>query len=84
LEELYLESDEEGNDIAVVQTAFEDFGKMQKALEDLGVEMKSAKLERVSLSTIPISEEQAADVFKLIDKLEEDDDVQAVYHNMAE
>lgn len=84
LEELYLESDEEGNDIAVVQTAFEDFGKMQKALEDLGFEMKSAKLERIALSTTPISEEQAADVLKLIDKLEEDDDVQAVYHNMAE
>ncbi|MBB5636335.1 YebC/PmpR family DNA-binding regulatory protein [Pedobacter cryoconitis] len=84
LEELYLESDEEGNDIAVVQTAFEDFGKMQKALEDLGFEMKSAKLERIAMSTTPISEEQAVDVFKLIDKLEEDDDVQAVYHNMAE
>lgn len=84
LEELYLESDEEGNDIAVVQTAFEDFGKMQKALEDLGFEMKSAKLERIALSTTPISEEQAADVLKLIDKLEEDDDVQAVYHNMTE
>ena len=84
MEELYLEADEEGNDIAVVQTAFEDFGKMQKALEDAGVEMKSAKLERISQSTTPITEEQAVDVFKLIDKLEEDDDVQAVYHNMAE
>ncbi|WP_276090739.1 YebC/PmpR family DNA-binding transcriptional regulator [Pedobacter sp. JY14-1] len=84
LEELYLEADEEGNDVAVVQTAFEDFGRMQKALEDLGVEMKSAKLERISLSTTAVTEEQAADVLKLIDKLEEDDDVQAVYHNMAE
>ena len=84
LEELYLEADEEGNDIAVVQTAFEDFGKMQKALEDTGLEMKSAKLERISQSTTPITEEQAVDVFKLIDKLEEDDDVQDVYHNMAD
>ncbi|WP_432710499.1 YebC/PmpR family DNA-binding transcriptional regulator [Pedobacter sp.] len=84
LEELYLEADEEGNDIAVVQTAFEDFGKMQKALEDLGVEMKSAKLERIALSTKSVTEEEAADVFKLIDKLEEDDDVQAVYHNMED
>lgn len=84
LEELYLEADEEGNEIAVVQTAFEDFGKMQKALEDLGFEMKSAKLERISLSTVAVTEEQAADVIKLIDKLDEDDDVQAVYHNMEE
>jgi transcriptional/translational regulatory protein YebC/TACO1 len=57
---------------------------MQKELEDLGFEMKSAKLERISLTTVPITEEQAVDVLKLIDKLEEDDDVQAVYHNMAE
>jgi YebC/PmpR family DNA-binding regulatory protein len=84
LEDLYIEADEEGNDIGVIHTAFEDFGKMQKALEEKGFEMKSAKLERVALSHTEVSEEQAADVFKLIDKLEEDDDVQAVYHNMAE
>jgi transcriptional/translational regulatory protein YebC/TACO1 len=57
---------------------------MQKALEEKGFEMKSAKLERIALSHTEVTEEQAADVFKLIDKLEEDDDVQAVYHNMAE
>ncbi|MBE8713983.1 YebC/PmpR family DNA-binding transcriptional regulator [Sphingobacterium hungaricum] len=82
LEELYIESDEEGNDIAVVQTSFEDFGNMQKLLEEKGIEVSSAKLERITLSTTPLSEEQAADVLKLIDKIEEDDDVQAVYHNM--
>ena len=82
LEELYIESDEEGQDIVVVQTSFEDFGNMQKLLEEKGIEVKSAKLERITLSTTPLSEEQAADVFKLIDKIEEDDDVQAVYHNM--
>lgn len=84
LEDLYIEADEEGNDIGVIHTAFEDFGKMQKALEEKGFEMKSAKLERVALSHTEVTEEQAVDVFKLIDKLEEDDDVQAVYHNMAE
>lgn len=84
LEDLYIEADEEGNDIGVIHTTFEDFGKMQKALEEKGFEMKSAKLERVALSHTEVTEEQAADVFKLIDKLEEDDDVQAVYHNMAE
>jgi YebC/PmpR family DNA-binding regulatory protein len=83
LEDLFLEADEEGNDVAVLHTAFEDFGKMQKALEQKGIEVKSAKLERVTLSTAEVSDEQAADVLKLIDKLEEDDDVQAVYHNMA-
>ncbi|WP_207424066.1 YebC/PmpR family DNA-binding transcriptional regulator [Desertivirga brevis] len=83
LEDLFVEDDEEGNDIAVIHTPFEDFGKMQKALEEKGIEVKSAKLERVTLSTAEVSEEQAVDVLKLIDKLEEDDDVQAVYHNMA-
>src|SRR5690554_1667415 len=82
LEELYIEDDEDGNDIVVVQTSFEDFGNMQKLLEAKGLEV-IAKLERITLSTKEISEEDAADVLKLIDKIEEDDDVQAVYHNMA-
>ncbi|MEH6304469.1 YebC/PmpR family DNA-binding transcriptional regulator [Olivibacter sp. CPCC 100613] len=83
LEELYVEADEEGNDIAVVQTSFEDFGNMQKLLEEKGIEVKSAKLERINLSTTEVSEEASAEVMKLIDKIEEDDDVQAVYHNMV-
>jgi YebC/PmpR family DNA-binding regulatory protein len=84
LEDLFVEADENGSDIAVIHTAFEDFGKMQKALEEAGIEVKSAKLERVPQSFHEVTEEQVADVMKLIDKLEEDDDVQAVYHNMAE
>lgn len=83
LTEIYVEEGEEGKDIAVIHTAFEDFGKMQKALEEKDIEVISAKLERVPLSTTDVTEEQAADVLKLVDKLEEDDDVQAVYHNMG-
>ena len=83
LEEVYVEEGEEEKDVAVIHTAFEDFGKMQKALEEKGIEVISAKLERVAQSTTEVNEEQAADVLKLIDKLEEDDDVQAVYHNMG-
>ncbi len=84
LEDLYVEEDAEGNDVGVIHTSFEDFGKMQKALEENGLEVISAQLERVAMSTAEVSEEQSVDVLKLIDKLEEDDDVQAVYHNMAE
>jgi YebC/PmpR family DNA-binding regulatory protein len=84
LEDIFVEADEEGNDIAVLHTAFEDFGKMQKALEEMGIEVRSAKLERIGQSFKDVTEEQAVDVLKLIDRLEEDDDVQAVYHNMAE
>src|ERR1700761_140681 len=84
LEDLFVEADEEGNDIAVIHTAFEDFGKMQKTLEELGIETRSAKLERIPQSFHEVTEDQVPDVLKLIDKLEEDDDVQAVYHNMEE
>jgi transcriptional/translational regulatory protein YebC/TACO1 len=83
LQEIYVEEGEEGKDVAVIHTAFEDFGKMQKALEEKAIEVISAKLERVAQSTAEVNEEQAADVLKLVDKLEEDDDVQAVYHNMG-
>lgn len=82
LEELYVEPDEEGNDTVVIQTSFDDFGNMQRLLEEKGIEVKSAKLERIALSHTTLTEEQAADVLKMIDKIEEDDDVQAVYHNM--
>jgi len=84
LENLFVEADENGNDLAVVHAAFEDFGKMQKALEEAGIEVKSAKLERVAQSFHDVNEEQVTEIMKLIDRLEEDDDVQAVYHNMAE
>ncbi|MBK0377919.1 YebC/PmpR family DNA-binding transcriptional regulator [Mucilaginibacter segetis] len=84
LEDLFVEADEEGNDVAVLHTAYEDFGKMQKTLEEMGIETKSAKLERVAQSFTDVDEEQAAEVLKIVDRLEEDDDVQAVYHNMAE
>lgn len=84
LEDLYVEADEQGKDVGVIHTSFEDFGRMQKALEEKSIPVLSAKLERISLSTAPVTEEQAAEVLKLIDRLEEDDDVQAVYHNMAE
>lgn len=83
LEDLYVEADEEGNDVGVIHTAFEDFGKMQKALEEKNIAVISAQLERVAQSHTEVTEEQAAEVLKLVDKLEEDDDVQAVYHNMG-
>ncbi len=84
LEEIFVEENEEGEDVAVIHARFEDFGNMQKALEEKGIELKQAKLERIPLSYATVTEEQAADVTKLLDKLEEDEDVQAVYHNMAE
>jgi YebC/PmpR family DNA-binding regulatory protein len=84
LEEIFVEANEEGIDEAVVHADFEDFGKMQKTLEEKGIVLKQAKLERVALTHTNVNEEQAIAIEKLLDKLEDDDDVQAVYHNMAE
>lgn len=56
---------------------------IKKALEEKSISIISANLERIALSTSQIAEEQtqAADALKLVDKLEDGDDVQAVYHN---
>ncbi|MEO5910180.1 MAG: YebC/PmpR family DNA-binding transcriptional regulator [Pelobium sp.] len=84
LEEIFVEANEEGEDVAVIHAGFEDFGNMQKALEEKGIDVKQAKLERIPLSHAEVNEEQIIDITKLLDKFEEDEDVQAVYHNMAE
>jgi len=76
-----LGEDSEGNLIA--RCAFSDFGSLQKALEEKDITPVSAELEWIPLNTIEITEEQSDDVFKLIERLEQDDDVQRVFHNMA-
>ncbi len=76
-----LGEDSEGN--LIVRCEFNDFGNMQKALEERGIIPVSSELEWIPLNTVEISEEQSDDVFKLIERLEQDDDVQRVFHNMA-
>jgi len=83
LEELGEGTGENGEDILVVRCAFTDFGNMQKALEDKGITPISAELEWIPSTTVPVNDEQAADVSKLIEKLEQDEDVQKVFHNMG-
>ena len=68
--------------IFTITTAFEDFGAFQKKLEELKIEAESADLQRIPKSETSVDSETAKKVMKLIDALEEDDDVQAVYHNM--
>lgn len=74
-----IESDEEE---IVIYTAFTDFGKMQKALEEKKLNIISSELERIPNLTVELSDAQVEEVMKLVSKLEEDDDVQTVYHNM--
>lgn len=75
-----LGTDEEGN--IIIRTAYNDFGNMQKALEERGLEPISAELDWIPTTTVDLTDEQAEDVFKLIERVEEDDDVQRVFHNM--
>jgi len=83
LEELGEGTGENGENVLVVRCAFTDFGNMQKALEEKGLTPISAELEWIPNVTVPVNDEQAADVSKLIEKLEQDDDVQKVFHNMG-
>ena len=83
LEELGEGTGENGENVLVVRCGFTDFGNMQKALEEKGITPISAELEWIPNITVPVNDDQAADVSKLIEKLEQDDDVQKVFHNMG-
>jgi YebC/PmpR family DNA-binding regulatory protein len=69
-------------DTFIILAPFTSFGSMAQKLEQLGVESKSAELKRFPLSMIPADLNTARNVMKLVDMLEEDEDVNAVYHNM--
>lgn len=74
-----VESDEEE---VMITTAFEDFGALSHKLEELGLEAKSAELERIPNNIKEVTEEQFKINMKMLERFEDDDDVQNVYHNM--
>jgi YebC/PmpR family DNA-binding regulatory protein len=74
---------ERNDDEIVIYTKFTEFGHMQKFLESKNLEAKSSEIHYVPTTTKELSEEQQDEVFKLIEVLEGDDDVQQVYHNLA-
>lgn len=65
-----------------IYAPFQNFGAIQKELENREIEIISSGFERIPQVTKSLNEEQTADVEKLLEKLEEDDDVQNVYHTM--
>lgn len=77
-----IDKDDEENTI-IIYGQFEDFGNIQSALEEKGIEILEANLERVPTDTKELTPEQEEEVNKLIERLEDDDDVQAVFHTMA-
>lgn len=72
--------DEEGN--IIIRTPFTEFGNMSKALEEKNINVITAELTRIPANTVELPEDQATEVLKLVDSLEQDDDVQKVYHNL--
>lgn len=82
LEEMGEGTGENGETVIVLRTAFNDFGNMQKALEEKNIHPISAEVEWIPSTTVPLSEDQAQEVLKLVDRLEQDEDVQKVFHNL--
>jgi YebC/PmpR family DNA-binding regulatory protein len=83
LDEMGESKDDNDNDIIVLRCAFADFGNLQKGLEDKNITPISAELEWIPQNTVPVTDEQAEEVSKLIERLEQDDDVNKVFHNMG-
>jgi len=83
LEEMGEGTGENGENVLVLRTQFTDFGNMQKALEEKGLHPISAEVEWIPSTTVQLPEDQAQEVLKLVDKLEQDEDVQKVFHNLA-
>jgi len=82
LDEMGESTSEKGEAQLVIRCAFADFGKLQKALEDRHITPISAESEYVAQTPMELPEDQATEVLKLVDRLEQDDDVQKVFHNL--
>jgi YebC/PmpR family DNA-binding regulatory protein len=78
--EEFMFDDEEG--VIIFYTPFADFGKMTKALEDKNINVISAELQRIPHTLVDCDEATAERVLALVDRIEQDDDVQQVFHNM--
>ena len=73
---------DEEEDLVYITTAYEDFGNMQKALEEKGIEVVKAELQRLPTTSNALPDEQARKALRLIEALEEDEDVNNVFHNL--
>ncbi len=65
-----------------IYTPLEEFGTMMKKLEEMGIDVENAELQRIPRTTVKLDKESAKKVLKLIETFEEDDDVQNVFHNL--
>ncbi len=83
LEELLSSMSENDEEQIVLRSAFSDFGLLQKALEDNDLTPLSAEAEYLPLTSVELPADQVESVLMLVDKLEQDEDVQKVFHNLA-
>ncbi len=83
LEEMGESTGEKGEPQLVVRCNFADFGHLQKALEDRGITPLSAEQEYICTTPTELPEDQAKEALELIDKLEQDEDVQKVFHTLV-
>lgn len=78
-----LEDIEEEDGVVLVTGDYTNFGKLNEALDKMGIEVTKANLERMANTPITISEQEQLDIDKIIDKLEDDDDVNKIFTNLA-
>jgi YebC/PmpR family DNA-binding regulatory protein len=78
-----LDEIEEEEGELVVYTPYQEFARMQKFLEEKGISIKSAQLQRISNTSVSLTQEQEDEIMELIEKFEQDDDVTAVFHNVG-
>ena len=72
----------EEDDYVTVITAMDDFGRMQKKIEELEIIVENARLQRIPKDYVSLGKEDTKKIIKVLDFFEEDDDVQNVYHNL--
>ena len=84
VDELVAEEDEELGEYIAIYGGFEDYSGIQKHLEENGYEIISSEVVRIPNDLKDVTPEQRASIEKLLEKLEEDEDVQNVFHNMKE
>ena len=77
-----VEEVEDEGDAFVLTCSFENFSQVRKKLEDLGIEAKNAELQRIPNDYKKVDTNTALRVLRMVDDFEDDDDVQAVYHNV--
>ena len=83
LEEMGEGTNDKGEPQMILRSGFGDFGKLQAAIDKLGIAVQSSESEYVAQNVLTLPEDKATEVLELVDALEQDEDVQRVFHNLG-